>query len=243
MTLSLKHTFVSPVSDNADPNQVQPSHWNGEHTFTMATARMLGRTTAGDGAVEELTDAAVKTFLALDNVNNTSDANKPVSTAQQAALNLKADIASPTFTGTVGGITKSMVGLGNVDNTSDADKPISTATQTALDDKQEMGDNYADYGIVSGAITITYFGAISVDTEGLASTDLLFNIYGGVDGAIIRLTTNTSVRDVTVKDGTAGGQNLALNSDFTLTSPYDSITLMWDARLALWVELARSDNA
>lgn len=36
------------------------------------------------------------------------------------ALGLKADIASPTFTGTVGGITSSMVGLGNVTNESKA---------------------------------------------------------------------------------------------------------------------------
>ena len=49
------------------------------------------------------------------------------------ALGNKAPIASPTFTGTVGGITKSMVGLANVDNTADANKPVSTATQTALD--------------------------------------------------------------------------------------------------------------
>jgi len=48
-------------------------------------------------------------------------------------VNAKAPIASPTFTGTVGGITKSMVGLGTVDNTSDAAKPVSTATQAALD--------------------------------------------------------------------------------------------------------------
>lgn len=49
-----------------------------------------------------------------------------------SALSLKAPIASPTFTGTVSGITKAMVGLGNVDNTADASKPVSTATQTAL---------------------------------------------------------------------------------------------------------------
>jgi hypothetical protein len=53
------------------------------------------------------TPAQVKTSLALakgdvglGNVDNTSDANKPVSTAQQTALNLKANLASPTFTGT-----------------------------------------------------------------------------------------------------------------------------------------------
>ena len=74
-----------------------------------------------------------KAMVGLGNADNTSDANKPVSTAAQAALDLKAPLADPTFTGTVAGITKSMVGLGSVDNTSDASKPISTATQTALD--------------------------------------------------------------------------------------------------------------
>jgi hypothetical protein len=54
--------------------------------------------------------------------DNISDANKPVSSAQLAALNLKANLASPTFTGTVY-ITKAMVGLTNVDNISDANKP------------------------------------------------------------------------------------------------------------------------
>jgi hypothetical protein len=51
-----------------------------------------------------------------------------------------APLASPTFTGTVIGITKSMVALGNVDNTSDANKPVSTATQTALNLKVNISD-------------------------------------------------------------------------------------------------------
>tara|TARA_R110000822_G_scaffold6851_29_gene28759 strand:- start:354 stop:1340 length:987 start_codon:yes stop_codon:yes gene_type:complete len=46
-----------------------------------------------------ITEAEVKTILSLENVDNTSDANKPVSTAQQTALNLKANIASPALTG------------------------------------------------------------------------------------------------------------------------------------------------
>ena len=67
-------------------------------------------------------------MVGLGNVNNTTDANKPVSTAQQTALNLKANLASPTFTGTVSGITASMVGLANVANTAPNDLPVSTAT-------------------------------------------------------------------------------------------------------------------
>jgi hypothetical protein len=51
-------------------------------------------------------------MVGLSNVDNISDANKPVSTTQLAALNLKANLASPTFTE---GITK-VVGLTNVDN-------------------------------------------------------------------------------------------------------------------------------
>jgi hypothetical protein len=53
--------------------------------------------------------------------------------ATASSVALKAPINSPTFTGTVAGITKTMVGLGNVDNTSDVNKPVSTAQQAALD--------------------------------------------------------------------------------------------------------------
>jgi predicted heme/steroid binding protein len=77
-----------------------------------------------------------KSMVGLSNVDNTSDVNKPISSATQSALDTKAPLASPTFTGTVSGITKSMVGLGNVDNTTDLNKPISTATQTALNAKE-----------------------------------------------------------------------------------------------------------
>lgn len=50
-----------------------------------------------------------------------------------ADLALKAPLASPAFTGTPTGLTKTHVGLSNVDNTTDAAKPVSTAQQTALD--------------------------------------------------------------------------------------------------------------
>jgi hypothetical protein len=79
-----------------------------------------------------------KAHVGLGNADNTSDADKPLSTAAQTALDLKAPLANPTFTGTVAGVTKAHVGLGNADNTSDANKPISTATQTALDLKAPL---------------------------------------------------------------------------------------------------------
>ena len=65
------------------------------------------------------------------------DGTKWVYYVDNAALELKANIASPTFTGTVGGITASMIGLGNINNTSDLLKPVSTATQNALNLKED----------------------------------------------------------------------------------------------------------
>ena len=98
-------------------------------TYATGTGSASG-TNTGDQTVSS---------LGLGNVSNTSDANKPVSTAQQTALNLKADLASPAFSGTVTGITAAMVGLGSVNNTADADKPVSSATATALSGKQAAG--------------------------------------------------------------------------------------------------------
>lgn len=83
-----------------------------------------------------------KNAVGLSNVDNTSDINKPISTATQTALNTK----EPTITGGTTAqywrgdkswqtLDKNAVGLDQVDNTSDADKPISTATQTELDNK------------------------------------------------------------------------------------------------------------
>ena len=102
-----------------------------------------------------------KTMVGLSNVDNTADADKPVSSATQTALDLKAPIASPTFTGTVSGVTKAMVGLGSVDNTSDAGKPVSTATQTALDAKAPIASPTFT-GTVAG-ITKSMVGLGSVD--------------------------------------------------------------------------------
>jgi hypothetical protein len=89
-----------------------------------------------------------KSMVGLANVDNTADADKPISTNTQNALDLKAPLSNPTFTGTIGGITKSMVGLANVDNTADADKPISTNTQNALNNKLSLSG-----GTLSGSLT------------------------------------------------------------------------------------------
>ena len=84
-----------------------------------------------------------KTDVGLSNVDNTSDASKPISTSTQAALNgkeptLAAGTNTQYYRGDKTWAThdKASVGLGNVDNTADTAKPVSTATQTALNAKE-----------------------------------------------------------------------------------------------------------
>lgn len=55
MTISLVHAFASSKGDGADATLVQPSNWNAQHTLNCATGVVLGRTSAGTGAVQELT--------------------------------------------------------------------------------------------------------------------------------------------------------------------------------------------
>ena len=79
---------------------------------------------------------SIRILVSLNNVDNTSDASKPVSGATQTALDAKAPLLSPAFTGavsfsnatSVAGLNKSMVTLGNVDNTSDESKPFFSRT-------------------------------------------------------------------------------------------------------------------
>jgi hypothetical protein len=119
-----------------------------EPTIAAGTTAQYWR---GDKSWQTLNSTAV----GLGSVDNTSDVNKPVSTATTTQLNLKAPLASPTFTGTVtmpatvNGLTKAMVGLSNVDNTADTAKPVSTATQTALNLKANTSHTHLAADIIS----------------------------------------------------------------------------------------------
>jgi len=65
----------------------------------IADTSLLATTANVATAKSEAIAAVTVTSLSLENVNNTSDANKPVSTATQTALDLKAPLASPALTG------------------------------------------------------------------------------------------------------------------------------------------------
>ena len=128
-----------------------------------------------------------KADIGLSNVDNTSDLDKPISSAMQNALNLKEDKANLGDLAYKDSLSKSEVGLENVDNTSDLDKPISSATQKALDLKVDFDDiadfitkdvnNLTNYTLSTGVGTTI---DLSVDTTNYKITAQLKNSSGTV---------------------------------------------------------------
>ena len=68
---------------------------------TAETDAIAAAGTAADSKIATAVAALTKSSVGLGNVDNTSDANKPVSTATQTALDAKASLAGATFTGNV----------------------------------------------------------------------------------------------------------------------------------------------
>ena len=135
-----------------------------------------------------------------------AEALKANTTDVTSSLALKANINNPTFTGTVGGITKSMVGLANADNTTDLLKPISSDAQTALNLKEDLTNKsttttlgtsnvlyptqkavktYVDAQIESAAISIGAIGSSNANGASLASGVLRLSPADGTNGGII----------------------------------------------------------
>jgi hypothetical protein len=167
--------------------------------------------TAADTKISTAVAALTKSSVGLANVDNTSDANKPVSTATQTALDLKAPLANPTFTGTVAGVTKAHVGLGSVDNTADADKPVSSATQTALDAKLALAG-----GTMTGALTLS--GAPTSDLH--AATKLYVdNVTAGINFHESVHVASTVNSGVIYNNGTAGvGATLTADTNRSIST-------------------------
>ena len=143
-------------------------------------------------------------------------------------LTAKAPLASPTFTGTVAGITKAMVGLGSADNTSDANKPVSTAQQTALDAKQPLDTDLTAIAALAdpNADRILFWddsaGAFAylAPGTGLAITATTIDATGGGSGgtggdaSYVFATSDASAAEKAQADATlaASGAQTAINA-------------------------------
>ena len=137
--------------------------------------------------------AVTKTQVGLGNVDNTNDSDKPVSTAQQNALNLKANIASPTFTGTVGGITAAMVGAptgtgtstgnntGDQDLSGKQDVLVSGASIKTVNGESLLGSGDISAGnpeIKTPTNTSPVQGAINIENTVTLTASGFLSLYG-----------------------------------------------------------------
>jgi hypothetical protein len=156
-----KGTYASGVSSIANIDWA-----NGPFFLNLKVAVEPTVPNAGWNANNEYVDLGTSQFWSVPYAlyaGNVKGADGKLNTSDTAAMlkpyftaiNLKANIESPTFTGTVKGITKAMVGLANVDNTSDIDKPISTATQAALDLKANAADVKTSLALKANAADVT----------------------------------------------------------------------------------------
>ena len=186
----------------------------------MATIQNINvGTTTNDGTGDTIRNSFIKSNDNFTSVN--SD------------LALKATLASPTFTGTVNGVTKSMVGLSNVDNTSDVNKPISTATQTALNLKAPLASPTFTGTVTTNSdasvngIKVGKGGGNVAQNTAIGTDALNSNIIGAGNTAVgynaLTLNTsnsNTAVGNNVLSSNTTGTNNTAngngaLNSNTT----------------------------
>jgi hypothetical protein len=141
-----------------------------------------------------------QTQVGLGNVNNTSDANKPVSTAQQTALNLKANLASPTFSGVIrhtgtavnfeGTAAKTIaVEANTIANTAGSNLTINAGNATTSSTDKRGGNLVLQGG---------------VNTGGVLGGDVQFWTAPATAGGILTVTINT------------GGSNYSIGNTLTL---------------------------
>jgi hypothetical protein len=199
-TADLVLTGDARLSDTRTPTDDSVS------TAKIVNSAVTADKLAGDSVTTaKIEDGAVTSAKIADGTIVNADINTSAAIEMTkidglgSALDLKAPLADPTFTGTVSGITKSMVGLANVDNTSDANKPVSTATQTALDAKASL----------SGA---TFTGSVEIDQNLTVDGNLTVN----------GTTFNASATSITIEDNMVqlAHQNAANTVDLGIIVAY-----------------------
>jgi hypothetical protein len=166
------------------------------------------------GVTKKITPTALKTALSLDNVNNTSDLNKPISTATQDALDNRVIENAPITPGTAPKITYDAKGLvTSGDSLDETDLPT--------------GINANKIG--TGVVSSTEFGYLDGVTSAI-QTQLNAKQATLVSGTNIKTINSTSLLgsgDITISanpSGVAGAIQFSNGSAFAS----DASNLFWD---------------
>ena len=138
---------------------------------SIAASKLTGVVAIVNGGTGASTIAAAKTNLLLDNVDNTSDINKPISTLTQAALDLKENTANKSIN----------TALGTSDVLFPSQKAVKTYVDAALAATAIADASITDAKIISlnggkltGVVAIAN-GGTGASTTAAAKTNLALN--------------------------------------------------------------------
>jgi hypothetical protein len=212
-----------PKGDTGDTGPAGTTNYNQLTNLPDLTvlATKIYADNAATTAVAAAIDSAPSTLNTLNELAAAINDDASFASTVTTALGTKAPIDSPTFTGTVNGITKSMVGLSNVDNTTDALKPISSATQTALDAKLSSATASTTYETISNVAlkaplaNPTFTGTVSGITKSMVG---LGSVDNTADTAKPVSTATQAALDAKLSTATAASTYITASSTNTLTN-------------------------
>ena len=195
-------------------------------SITTNPAPVSSSGSAGVDSIDGQTGVVTLADINLDNVDNTSDVNKLVSTAQQTALDAKATTTALN-TGLAG--KADATAISNIDNTSDADKPVSTAQQTALDLKA----NVLEWTLTADGMDHYIFAG-----PGFAGTETDPTIYV-MRGHTYKFTNNMNAHPFQIQStqGTIG----TAYGDGVINNAVSNGTLTWEVRMDVHQELCTTN--
>jgi hypothetical protein len=166
-----------------------------------------------------------KTAVGLANVDNTSDANKPVSTAQAAADALRLLKAGDTMTGYL-----TLVGNPNTSNHA-ANKAYVDSADTALDTAKvaKAGDT------MSGALTINASQPMTIYTVG--GSQKAFTYYASDNsGFLIQIPTGPAIKIITATGSVEVGNGIITKAGYGGSYGGNTYNFNWTGSLQAWVD-------
>lgn len=167
--------------------------------------------------IRKSTAPPVRTFLGVNNVDNTSDANKPVSTATQTALNLKQNVLSGT------GIVKSTAGTISYLTESTSDAANTIVQRDASGDVSARYFNTTTLGVDSDPINFIMTSEANMIRKSSAGAVRTFlGVASGTTGYIPVFTSLTTV-----------GNSNWISSGYTLTPDNNSNQLAFSGNTSL----------
>jgi hypothetical protein len=217
VAVTVTHTFVSPVADNSDPDEVGPDEWNAAHTVTGLGTAAEANTSDFAAAIHthdaaDVTDFDTAVSANTDVAANTAARHDPVTVTDSAEID---------FTLTGQDITAELV-AGSID-------------ETKLDASVNASLDLADSALQNGAIGVSVqaysanldeYAAVNPTTAGLALLD-----DADATAQLVTLGFTATITELNYTDGVTSAIQTQLDGKQPL-----------DADLTSWANVTRASG-